>query len=281
MSTVCHEMLNVLSSNEHVAAMMARDPSLRAAVVGEITRQLSGWRPVADSDDAAAVQLSSPDQVLDATLSGDGDEGSYAPPVMRGSSHRRRTSRGIMGVERRHRPERGVAAGGKDEGAPPDAGVAAGDENGGGVGEDRGRSRGAEEIGEEGEEEEEGGVAVPEGSIVLDPFYAALCLRTLSNVMRASRGRGTSSDPAADGLNASLDQNWGMSLKLPWPVRLLYGGSEYGEGGGEGRGEEGTVEWPLEKKAVGDIAELMLCVSARGAERVGTGVCVYVCVLRG
>ena len=77
MSTLCHEILNVLSSNEHVAEMMAKDPTLRAAVVGEVRRQLFGWKSAGSGEDDdhgdAAVQVSSTEQALETTSAEDDD----------------------------------------------------------------------------------------------------------------------------------------------------------------------------------------------------------------
>ncbi|CAM9639346.1 unnamed protein product, partial [Laminaria digitata] len=119
MSTLCHEILNVLSSNEHVAARMAKDPTLRAAVVGEVRRQLFGWKSAgsdSDSDDHdhdhdhdhgdGAVQMSSStEQALDSSpVTEGGGDGvlSSSPPPMSSARQRRRQAGHVVG---RGRPD--------------------------------------------------------------------------------------------------------------------------------------------------------------------------------
>lgn len=245
-STLCHEMLNVLSSNEHVAAMMANDPSLRAVLVDEVRRQLSGWKTTASGEDSDTVPFA-PEQVGDVAFAEGDDVTSISP--LRQARHRRRLTGHVNGVTRgvegRHRLDVGSAGG---ETAEEDLdhvsdGEPEATEVDTAVGED------------------------PPGTIVLDPFYAALTLRTLSNVMRASRAGAKTPESSTDLFSPTIISDSERRLKIPWPVRLLYGGNDYGEVESDGAAWEAS-EWPLELKLVGDIAELMLSVSARGDQGV-------------
>ena len=106
--------------------------------------------------------------------------------------------------------------------------------------------------------------AAERGVIAVDPFYAALTLRTLGNIMKASRGSSGSSSSSS----SSSSSDWGRSMTMPLPLRLLYGGNHYG-GAESGEAVDGGGSlWPLEMRLVGDIAELMLSVSERGGEGV-------------
>lgn len=240
MSTVCYEILNVLSSNEHVAARMAKDPSLRAALVGEVRRQIVSWKSSDSGDEQYA-----PEQIHDGAP-GEGDFQGSTPPARQVRQIRRLT--GGMGVEGRNRLDTetdpvGSAAEGSDGNGNPKHNVA---------------GASSELVAGDIDVTEANAAA---GTIILDPFYAALTLRTLSNVMRASRiGAG---QPSA----AASQSGSSVSLKLPWPARVLYGGNDYDKVQSDGAAEE-AAEWPVERKLVEDLAELMLSVSARGPEGV-------------
>ncbi|CAB1100005.1 unnamed protein product [Ectocarpus sp. CCAP 1310/34] len=138
----------------------------------------------------------------------------------------------------------------------------------------------------------------PPATIVVDPIHLTLTLETLSNVMRASRRdinsskrRSTAEEPGAAGLNRRFGAG-GVSGgrtaagedeedEVPWPFRFLYGENNYegaaGYAYGGGNEDDDTIiasvgggisgPWPLDRKLVADIAELMLsAASARDSE---------------
>ena len=173
-----------------------------------------------------------------------------------------------------------------------------------GAGEDDGRTPGDDPAqGVSLSEEGHSGSRPPPASIVVDPIHLTLTLETLRNVMRASRRRrnsGRRKTAAAVGVGPGVRTGWGsggtddraMSVEeeegddVPWPFRSLYGEDNYyGEaGGGEGGYDAGAAavvafgeepvagakdHWPLDRKLVADIAELMLsAASVRGSEAV-------------
>lgn len=231
-------MLNVLSSNEHVARMMAKNPAVRSAVVGEVTRQLHGWNAVEGPPEIA------PDEANDANITSQEDEHtdstSAFPPPPRHPRQGRRLSRigdltaGVEEVtyEGYKRPSSYGAVTGQEK-----DGVVYGD--------------------------------VAAGTVVLDPFYAALTIRTLSNVMKASRAvLGTPESPAEAFKSGVSNRSSGEKRELPWPAHIFYGANNYdGDSDcGEGEYSEYEVVWSLEQKLVGDIAELVLNIGARGSE---------------
>ena len=295
MSTLCHEILNVLSSNEHVAARMAKDPALRAAVVGEVRRQLFGWNSAgSDNDDNGqynnnhhdddhdnAVQSPSPTEQAWAKGDYDGTMSPRPPPRSSARQRRRQTGRGGGGGSGGSDRQWNGLDSRKGTGAAASDPAEMGDEDNSGDGYYRvGDASGATAVGAGAGEVD--AVAAAEGSepanargmIAVDPFYAALTLRTLGNVMKASRGNTPSPTAAAraeaesvSSSSSSSSSDWGRNMRMPFPVRLLYGGNRYGGGASVG-GEEGGCGWPLEARLVGDIAELMLSVSERGGEGV-------------
>ncbi|CAN0190381.1 unnamed protein product, partial [Ectocarpus fasciculatus] len=150
----------------------------------------------------------------------------------------------------------------------------------------------------------EGGTAAarpPPATIVVDPIHLTLTLETLSNVMRASRrdisSRRRSTAAVEPGGAAELHRRFGAADgsgggrtaareheeedEVPWPFRFLYGENNYEgaaghayDGGNDddaifanSEGGNISVPWPLDRKLVADIAELMLsAASARDSE---------------
>lgn len=141
----------------------------------------------------------------------------------------------------------------------------------------------------------------PPATIVVDPIHLTLTLETLSNVMRASRRdinssrrRSTAEEPGAAGLNRRFGAGGGSGGRtavaredeedeVPWPFRFLYGENNYEGAAGYahdgGNEDDDTIiasvggvisgPWPLDRKLVADIAELMLsAASARDSEGV-------------
>eukprot|EP00752_Nemacystus_decipiens_P014349 g12766.t1 len=152
-------------------------------------------------------------------------------------------------------------------------------------------------------EEGHGESRPPPASIVVDPIHLTLTLEALRNVMRASRRRSNSRRKTASAVGAGpglgAGTGWGSEgtsdsramlieeegADVPWPFRSLYGEDNYYRGtGGAGGGVRGydagagvalgeeQIEgsddhWPLDRKLVADIAELMLsAASVRGSE---------------
>lgn len=171
-----------------------------------------------------------------------------------------------------------------------------------GAGEQEGQSsvdgRGESAHGAASSRERQSDSRPPPASIVVDPVHLTLTLETLRNVMRASRRRNSRRNKVAVATAGGAGAGWGsqgtgdqtMPLEeegkdVPWPFRSLYGEDNYygGAGGGDesydARADvafgEGPVvagagdHWPLDRKLVADIAELMLsAASVRGSEAV-------------
>lgn len=146
-------------------------------------------------------------------------------------------------------------------------------------------------------------VRPPPATIVVDPIHLTLTLETLSNVMRASRRdinsrrRNTAAELGGVAeLNRRFEAGGGSGGRtaaredeedeVPWPFRSLYGENNYEGAAGyayDGRSDDddtiidgvgGVISgpWPLDRKLVADIAELMLsAASARDSEGVSLG----------
>lgn len=245
-SGLCYTILAVLSQNRHIAQIMSSEPSLRAVLVGELRRQVKGWN--SNPHDHTSGSSSIPG-------TGSEEEVHSSPGDMVGES------------------VQGVSAGA-----------------GGGAATERGSV-----------EERQGSSRPPPASIVVDPIHLTITLETLRNVMRASRRRNreeSSAEAAAGiGVHSGADGGWGSETTgqsgrstltseeegVPWPFRSLYGEDNYhgrAEGGGGSYGAEAadtlgeepiavSSAWPLDRKLVADIAELMLsAASVRGNEAV-------------
>lgn len=242
-STLCHEMLNVLSSNEHVAMMMAKNPAVRTAIVGEVRRQLQGFNAVEGATEIA------PDEVSDVDLAPqEGEHVNSTSPLSPPPRHPR---------QGRRLSRIGDLTGGVEEVSyegykrPSSYDAVTGQEKDDAVYET--------DDGEAGE--------VAAGTVVLDPFYAALTIRTLSNVMKASRAvLGTPESPAEAFKSGVNNRSSGEKRELAWPARIFYGANNYDGDADCGEYSKYDVEWSLEQKLVGGIAELVLNVGARGNE---------------
>ena len=227
---MCYRILAVLSQNRHVAQTMSSEPAMRAILVGELRRQVKGWNSGPSQGSGPASDEGKKEGEGGQQSSGDG----------------------------RDEPVPGAAS----------------------SGEGHGDSR------------------PPPASIVVDPIHLTLTLETLRNVMRASRRRNSRRKAASEGSGAGV-AGWGSEgtgdrtapleegEDVPWPLRSLYGANNYYGGAGGDNGSydaeagvafgEGPVgggadddhSWPLDRKLVADIAELMLsAASVRGTEAV-------------
>lgn len=232
-------MMNVLSSNEHVAMLMAKNPAVRTAIVGEVTRQLHGWKDVERPTEIA------PDEANEVDIASQENEhvdstSALSPPLRHPRQGRRlsRISDLTGGVEE-------VSYEGYKR--PSSYGAVTRQEKDDAV------------YGEIGE--------VAAGTVVLDPFYAALTIHTLSNVMKASRAvLGTPESPAEAFKSGVSNRLSGEKRELPWPTHIFYGANNYDSDSSCGDYKEYDVVWSLEQKLIGDIAELVLNIGARSSE---------------
>ena len=265
MSSLCHEILNVLSSNEHVAAMMAKNSTLRGSILGEVRRQLFGWKSPWTHDEGAA--LFAPDEMHDLTSQEGQDAISTPPPSPpRRAIHQIRSSgtgnfkSGVEGTDNLDEGHKGSSSSSLATSEGED-----GDDMLDRVWNGKESSDNKEDGALDRVESDDSQDGVSETTIVLDPFYAALTLRTLSNVMRASRTVAGTPESPADAFESSVSRGWGKKLDLPWPLRDLYGRNDYGDSDGSDHSRD-AAEWAVEQKLAGDIAELMLSIGTQSSE---------------
>lgn len=308
MSTLCFEILSVLSTNEHVAETMARDPALRSTLVDEVNR-IFGWQWSESAPTDSAPSDSAPS---DSGFGSGGVDGSSAgePPAQRcpgqtrGRTVHAVTERLNSHIQRQYPREPGFALlGGFGTGV------------GGSDGADGfGRRGGKKELGQFGQrvdssrdEDLTDGTADQEpgieglsggsgqdsdatadaaaadaadaagGTISLDPIYAAIALQTLGNVMRARRKATQPPKPVTEAWDDMAIAFFPEGTRLPWPLDLLYGGNDWSGADGSAATaaasppREAPVEWSLDKKVVGDLAEVMLSINPREIRVDGVG----------
>lgn len=245
----------MLSQNRHIAQTMSSEPAIRAVLVGELRRQVKGWN-------------SSPSQSPGASDS-DPDYGS-------GPGSGSDTGRGGRGSgDGRNEPAQGgvgAAGEGRDRSRPPPASIVV----------DpihltltletlKNVMRGSRRRRDSGRKESDAAAAAAPAPAVGSGSGA---------------GAGWGSQPRGDDGRVAP----AVEEEVPWPFRSLYGEDNYyyyyygGGGAGEGDGSydagaaavalgdeavAGSGHWPLDRKLVADIAELMLsAASVRESEAV-------------